>query len=57
MDKVFMNMLQWVRDKCGFPFFVISGFRCFFHNNKYSNNPTSDHTQGLGIDIKVNNDR
>ncbi len=54
-DHVSLTMLQWIRDEYKKPMPVLSGCRCKAHNAKFSSNPQSDHVNGFGIDIIVNN--
>lgn len=53
MDSVFMNALQNVRDMCGFPFHINSGFRCAAHNKAIGGAPDSMHLLGRAADIGI----
>lgn len=52
MDKHFMMELQGLRDVCGFPFFVTSGYRCLKHNTEVSKRSMNDHVKGCAVDVK-----
>lgn len=52
MDALFMAKLDDIRDECGFPFRVNSGFRCPTYNAKISTTgERGPHTTGRAIDI------
>lgn len=52
MDSLFMNKLDAIREECGFPFRVTSGYRCPVHNAKVSSTgERGPHTTGRAIDI------
>jgi uncharacterized protein YcbK (DUF882 family) len=54
MDYSFLIMLDLLREKCGFPFIVHSGFRTIAHNSELSGAvEDSEHTIGKGVDIGV----
>jgi zinc D-Ala-D-Ala carboxypeptidase len=54
MDMAFMLALDALRDSCGFPFIVNSGYRCPTHNFKVSTSgPKGPHTTGRAADIRV----
>lgn len=51
---VFMEKVERLRDRLGFPLVVTSGFRCPEHNNRVSRTGLSGpHTTGRAIDLGV----
>lgn len=52
MDGRFMQDLQGFRDFCGFPFTVVSGFRCHEHNIAVGGEKDSMHLVGRAADIR-----
>ncbi len=63
MDKEFLEMLDELRGRCGFPFKVTSGFRTYNHNLSLCKNPlykaskTSSHMKGVAADIFINDSK
>ena len=53
MDPDFMDKIQELRDRCGFPFIVTSAARCKKHNENVGGSPNSYHMKGRAIDIIV----
>ncbi len=54
MRHKFMMSLQGLRDECGFPIFVTSGYRCPDYNDKISSTGRNGpHTTGWACDIAV----
>lgn len=55
MDAGFMQKLQTMRDACGFPFRIDSGYRCHEHNLDPSvgGAPNSAHLYGRAVDVAV----
>jgi len=53
MEQEFMERLQILRELCGFPFIVTSGWRCENYNRKVSPESSGDHTRGLAVDISL----
>ena len=54
MDKVFLQHLDELRHKCGFPFFITSGYRSPEYNASISSTGlTGAHTTGKAVDISV----
>ena len=54
MDYEFMAMLDDLRQECGFPFPINSGYRCSKHNNSVSHTGfDGPHTFGKAADIRV----
>jgi zinc D-Ala-D-Ala carboxypeptidase len=52
MDDDFMHSMDRVRENCGFPFRVTSGFRCPTYNAQVSSTgERGPHTTGRAIDI------
>lgn len=52
MDQEFMENLDAIREMCGFPFRITSGFRCPTHNSKVSSTgERGPHTTGKAVDI------
>lgn len=49
----FLNTLQNLRDACGFPFKIDSGFRCPEHNKAVGGEPDSLHLKGRAADIAI----
>jgi len=56
MDKHFMSKANLAREIADIPFYVISGFRCWKHNQEIGS--TSDnHPLGFAMDVRANNSR
>lgn len=54
IDPALINALDYLRDKCGFPLKVTSGYRCPVHNQNVSTTgPNGPHTTGLAADLAV----
>lgn len=51
MDEVFLQKLDYAREKAGIPFVVSSGCRCRAHNEAEGGSENSDHLTGQGADI------
>ena len=51
IDPDFAEKLDTIREICGFPFTVTSGFRCLAHNKAVGGHPNSAHCRGLAVDI------
>lgn len=49
------NLLQPLRDGCGKPLRISSGFRCPELNKKVGGSPNSDHMNGRAVDILSDN--
>lgn len=57
MDSSFLFMLDELREQCGFPFTITSGYRSVHHTAE-RNKPAGKkgtHTQGIAADIAVSN--
>jgi uncharacterized protein YcbK (DUF882 family) len=53
MDAAFLDKLDRLRDQCGFPLTVLSGYRCSEHNSIVSETGVDGpHTFGLAADIQ-----
>ena len=55
MDDDFVRLLDELRHKCGFPFFINSGYRCKSHNANVGGVDDSAHTKGTAADIVSSN--
>lgn len=53
MDEEFLRILDDIREDCGFPFIINSGFRTPTHNEEVGGKPSSAHLSGLAVDIKT----
>lgn len=58
MDRTFVGMLDQLREKCGFPFVISSGYRSPEYNKQVSDTGEGGpHTTGKAADILVNGSR
>ena len=57
MDEFFMIKLQQLRDACGFPLQVNSGYRCNGKNIDVKGHKTSGHLSGEAADLRCDRDR
>lgn len=55
MNPLFLDRLDELRAKCGFPFTITSGYRDPKHSIEAKKERPGTHTQGIAADIKVNN--
>ena len=55
MDDAFLERLDQLREECGFPFTITSGFRDETHPNEARKETPGTHNQGIAADIKVSN--
>jgi len=55
MCPEFLSKLDNLRDVCGFPFIVTSGYRSPSHSIESKKAKPGTHAQGIASDIKVNN--
>jgi uncharacterized protein YcbK (DUF882 family) len=57
MDEAFLHRLDELREKCGFPFKITSGYRDASHPNEVVKAApgTGTHCQGIAADIAVSN--
>lgn len=54
MDESFVQMLDDLRQRCGFPIRINSGYRCPAHNDSVSNSGRDGpHTTGKAADLGV----
>ena len=53
MDRNFLNCLDALRHKCGFPFVITSGYRSPEHPIESRKEKAGTHAQGIAADIKV----
>ena len=54
MVPEFLEKLDHLRDECGFPFVVTSGYRDKTHPVEAAKKAAGVHSQGIACDIKVN---
>ncbi len=57
MDKQFLEMLDVLRENCGFPFVITSGYRSIEHSIEQRKAKGGTHTQGIASDIKINDSK
>ncbi len=56
MNSNFLELLDILRERCGFPFVITSGFRSTKHSAEVSKpNGGGTHTKGIAADIAVSN--
>ena len=55
MDNKFLLKLDRLRDKCGFPFVITSGYRCADHPVEAKKEKPGMHNTGRAADIRVSN--
>jgi uncharacterized protein YcbK (DUF882 family) len=55
MDMDFLLKLDALRDKCGFPFRITSGYRSKEHSIEAKKARPGRHTEGIACDIAVSN--
>jgi len=55
MDAEFIHKLDQLREACGFPFIITSGFRSKDHSIEKRKEKAGTHAQGIAADIKVSN--
>ena len=53
MSEEFLLKLDELREACGFPFIVTSGYRSPNHSIEARKNSPGTHTQGIAADIRV----
>ena len=53
MDGLFLEMLDELRGRCGFPFTITSGYRAPKHSIEALKGKPGTHTQGIAADIKA----
>ena len=55
MDEIFLDKLDQLREVCGFPFKITSGYRDATHPNEARKEKPGTHNQGIAADIAVSN--
>tara|TARA_R100000406_G_scaffold93898_1_gene84763 strand:- start:268 stop:558 length:291 start_codon:yes stop_codon:yes gene_type:complete len=55
MEQEFLEQLDELRDRCGFPFVISSGYRSPSHPIEAKKDVPGTHAQGIAADIKINN--
>lgn len=55
MEPEFMEKVDELRGKCGFPFVITSGFRSPQHPIEAKKDVPGTHSQGIAADIKITN--
>jgi len=55
MDPEFMEKIDKLRDYCGFPFVITSGYRSPDHPLEAVKEIPGTHAQGIAADIKITN--
>jgi len=53
MSEAFIHCLDELRETCGFPFIITSGFRSKNHSIEKRKSKAGTHAQGIAADIKV----
>jgi len=54
MEQVFIDLLDTIREECGFPFVVTSGYRSPEHSIEKRKTKAGSHSMGCAIDIRAN---
>ena len=57
MDAHFMELMDDIRERAGFPFVVTSGYRCEDHPIEAKKSAPGAHTTGKAIDIAVSGEK
>ena len=55
MEEEFLLKLDQLRDNCGFPFVITSGYRSPSHPIEAKKDVPGTHAQGIAADIKTTN--
>lgn len=55
MQPEFLELIDKLRDVCGFPFVITSGYRDATHPIEAKKSKPGTHAQGIAADIRVNN--
>ena len=55
MEKEFLDKLEALREHCGFPFIITSGYRSPSHPIEARKEIPGTHAQGIAADIKITN--
>lgn len=53
LQSELVHLLDWVRDICGFPIVITSGFRTPEQNSAAGGVEDSTHLEGLAVDIRA----
>ena len=53
MSEAFIHCLDELRETCGFPFIITSGYRSPDHSIEKAKTTVGTHAQGIAADIKV----
>lgn len=53
MNPKFLEMIDKLRERCGFPFVVESGFRSAKHSIEVKKKSPGTHSKGIAADIRV----
>ena len=57
VDPDLAGKLDAIREICGFPLIISSGFRCLAHNTDVGGHPNSAHMRGLAVDLAVSGEK
>ena len=55
MSEEFLEKLDELRHKCGFPFIITSGYRDPSHSIEARKTKAGTHARGIASDIRINN--
>jgi uncharacterized protein YcbK (DUF882 family) len=55
MSEEFLDKLDELRHKCGFPFIITSGYRDKTHSIEARKAKAGTHARGIASDIRINN--
>ena len=55
INQGFVLLLDELRERCGFPFVITSGYRSPRHSVEAKKSKPGTHAQGIAADIKLNN--
>lgn len=56
-DSEFLELLNHIREECGFPLPVSSGYRCPQHPIEAAKKAAGAHSTGMAVDISVSSSR
>lgn len=55
MDEEYLNQIDWLREDCGFPFIIVSGFRAITHSLEIiKKDGPGFHPKGIAADVGAN---
>lgn len=57
MEEEFIHKLDALRESCGFPFYVTSGYRSPSHSIEIKKAKPGTHAQGIAADIRITNSK